>query len=201
MKQNAKTLHKNGKWSISLLSKGAYYELWNNALTPLLGIKQIERDWKGKQTNKNHHLGKKENKIPFSEFSSLAVSGSSAGGNAEESMTRGGFTCGLSHSVLSLISKNFHFFLLPVPTPAGLVFLLFIFLSQLFHFIHQILHCVTFKIYIFHLDLTYIQNTRGKLLINNILQNSKAQIHTNISLDNVLECTSDSNVLLKIALL
>lgn len=110
MKQNAKTLHKNGKWSISLLSKGAYYELWNNALTPLLGIKQIERDWKGKQTNKNHHLGKKENKIPFSEFSSLAVSGSSAGGNAEESMTRGGFTCGLSHSVLSLISKNFHFF-------------------------------------------------------------------------------------------
>ena len=34
-------------------------------------------------------------------------------------------------------------------TPAGLVFLLFIFLSHLFHFIDQILDCVTFKIVLF----------------------------------------------------
>ena len=79
--------------------------------------------------------------------------------HTDESMTRGGFTCGLSHSVLSIISKNFHFFSFAWSTPAGLVFLLFIFLSQLFHFIHQILHCVISKISIFHLDLTYIQKT------------------------------------------
>ena len=52
--------------------------------------------------------------------------------------------------------KDLPFFSFECSTPAGLVFLLFIFLSQLFHFIHQILHCVTFKISIFHLNLTYI---------------------------------------------
>ena len=38
--------------------------------------------------------------------------------------------------------KELPFFSFACSTPAGLVFLLFIFLSQLFHFIHQILHCV-----------------------------------------------------------
>ena len=42
--------------------------------------------------------------------------------HTDESMTRGGFTCGLSHSVLSIISKNFHFFLLPVPLLLDLSF-------------------------------------------------------------------------------
>ena len=62
------------------------------------------------------------------------MSGSSALVDADESMTRGGFTCGLSHSVRSITSKNVHFFSFACPTPAGLVFLLLIFLSQRFRF-------------------------------------------------------------------
>ena len=42
--------------------------------------------------------------------------------HTDESMTRGGFTCGLSHNVLSIISKNFHSFLLPVPLLLDLSF-------------------------------------------------------------------------------
>ena len=38
--------------------------------------------------------------------------------------------------------KELPFFSFACSTPAGLVFLLFIFLSQLFHFIHQILQSV-----------------------------------------------------------
>ena len=92
--------------------------------------------------------------------------------------------------------KDLPFFSFECSTPAGLVFLLFIFLSQLFHFIHQILHCVTFKISIFHLNLTYIQKaSKGNLLLTNILRNTKEKIHKNISMDNALECSSDSNVL------
>ena len=92
--------------------------------------------------------------------------------------------------------KQLPFFSFACSTPAGLVFLLSIFLSQLFHFIHQILHCVTFKISIFHLNLTYIQKaSKGNLLLNNILQNTKETIHKNNSMDNALECSSDSNVL------
>ena len=49
-------------------------------------------------------------------------------------MTRGGFTCGLSHNVPSITSKNFHFFFFCLPYSAGLVFLLLIFLSQRFRF-------------------------------------------------------------------
>ena len=102
----------------------------------------------------------------------------------------------MSHNVLSIISKNFHFFSFACSTPAGLVFLLFIFLFQLFHFIYQILHRVTFKIYIFHLDLRCIQKaSKGNLLLNNILQSTKEKIPKNISMDNALECSSDSNVL------
>ena len=102
----------------------------------------------------------------------------------------------MSHNVLAIISKNFQFFSFGCSTPAGLVFLLFIFFSQLFHFIHQILHCVIFKISILHLNLTYIQKAgEGNLLLNNILQNTKETIHKNKSMENALECSSDSNVL------
>ena len=94
--------------------------------------------------------------------------------------------------------KERPFFSFACSTPAGLVFLLFIFLLPLFHFIHQILHCVSFKISIFHLDLTYIQKaSRGNLFlnINSILQNTKEKIHKNIFMDSALECSSESNVL------
>ena len=95
--------------------------------------------------------------------------------------------------------KEFPFFFsFACSTPAGLVSLLFIFLLQLFHFIHRILHCVSFKISIFHLDLTYIQKaSKGNLFlnINSILQKTKEKIHKNISMDSALECSSDSNVL------
>ena len=56
----------------------------------------------------------KSSSVSFSEFSSSTVSGSSAVVVADESKTRGGFTCGLSHNVPSITSKNVHFFsLLP----------------------------------------------------------------------------------------
>ena len=102
----------------------------------------------------------------------------------------------MSHNILSIIPKSFYFFSLACSIPAGLVFLLFIFLSQIFHYIHQILHCATLKISIFHLDLTYIQKaSKGNLLLNNILQNAIEKIHKNISMDNALEYSPDSNVL------
>ena len=135
----------------------AYNKLWNNAPTPLLGIKngQIERYSKEKCKNTDNHLGKEE-KIPFSEFSSLTGPWRSVVEDAGESMTRGGFTNGLSQcSVNNFRELQFFFFCLF--HSCWSFFLLFIFLSHIFHFIHQILHCVTSKISIFHLDLTYIQ--------------------------------------------
>ena len=49
---------------------------------------------------------------------------------------------------------------------------------------------------ILHLNLTYIQKAgKGNLLLNNILQNTKETIHKNNSMENALECSSDSNVL------
>ena len=51
----------------------------------------------------------------------VALGGSDVEG-IEESMMKGGLTCGLSDIVVSIMSKYFHFFLLPVPLLLDLSF-------------------------------------------------------------------------------
>ena len=83
------------------------------------------------------------------------------------------------NNVLSIISRNFHFFFFCLFHSCWTCLtLVYMFVATFSFFIHQILHCVTFKISMFHLNLTYIQKaSKGNLLLNNILQNTKETIH------------------------
>ena len=130
-------------FTIEQIMRRAYYELWNNAPTPLLGNKhgQIERYWKGKLKEIQITIWVKMKKIPFSEFSSLTVSWRSAVEDVDESLTRGGFTCGLSLNVCRWCQRTSIFFFCPFHSCWTCLSLVYIFVATFSFYSQDLVLC------------------------------------------------------------